>query len=259
MLSRFTGSPGRQEIIGLLLFSAIVLFAALLQAANLLPSVLGTCLLLLPGYLLTWSTLQTRIGTAGAVAVGGATSIGLAAIGGLVLNLLPWGLQPATWLAYAVVLSAIGIALNGLPRVTGGVMRHEVALFGLAGVVVLVALVTAQLGASSATGSFTQLWLRPAPGGSPFALEIDVRSEERASTGFRLELWQDGVLVRVWQEIHLEPGQLWSATVDLGRAGRAKALLFRLSDPGVVYRETTLTLPSASGVPIPSTPPAADS
>lgn len=258
-MSRFTASRWRSKA-GLPTIAGLVVLGVLLQAAHLLSALVATALLLLPGYLLTWSMLQPRFGMAAALAVGGAASIALASIGGLVLNLLPWGLEPATWLGYVVVLSAIGLVLRGRrrgrPRVTGILMSHEIALFGLAGIVVLVALVSAQLSASSATESFTQLWLRPAPGESSHTVEIDIRSEEGASTNYRLELRHRGVPVQAWEVIRLEPGERWTDRVDVGRDGRARALLFRLSDPGVVYRETTLTLPSTS---TPSAPPAPDS
>lgn len=228
------------------LLAAAVLAIALLVAVVALPSFVGALAALivvfLPSYLIMWPVLQPRLGSAGAFTIAGGLSIGMVAIGGLVLNLLPWGLQAATWLAYVAAVLAIALAFAlalGLrppswrPRL--GVAPHELALGGIGAIMLMGALILARSFAAYPTESFTQLWIAPAAGAPTPSVEVSIRNEEQAPTTYRLEVRRNGARVESWADISLATGETWSRTVSVG-SGQIEARLFRLSEPGTLYR-----------------------
>lgn len=209
-------------------------------------------LAVLPGYLIAWPILRPRLGIAGAFTVAGGVAIGMIVIAGVVLNVLPWGLQAATWLAYVVVMLAVAFVLDRprlawRPRI--GVAPHELILGGIGATMLVVAVLFATVFAAAPGESFTQLWVAPSAN-EPGSAAVTIRSEEQVATGYRLEVRRNGALVKSWPEILLATGQTWSSTVTPG-AGRIEVQLFRLSDPGTVYRYVTVLLdtvaPGASG------------
>jgi uncharacterized membrane protein len=237
------------------LSSAAVLAGALLlilvAVASLLQAFAGIVVVFLPSYLIVWPALRPRLGSAGAFTVAGGLSIGMIAIGGLLLNLLPWGLQAATWLAYLLVLLVIALAIGRRPgawRPRLGAARHEVVLGGAGAAMVVTALLFARLFAGHPTESFTQVWITPSAD-APASVELRMLSEEQAATGYRMEVWRNGAQVESWTDIRLVTGQTWSRTVSVG-AGRIEVLLFRLTDPGTLYRYVTLELGGSALSPV---------
>ena len=203
----------------------------------------------LPTYLITWRVLQPQLGSAGAFTVGGGLSIGMVAVAGLILNVLPWGLQAVAWLAYAAVLYAVGLTLiwqSAFWRPGLGAARHEVVLTAVGGGMLVVALLIARMFAGHPTESFTQLWIAPAADAPTSSIELSFRSDEQSATAYRLEVWRDGTRVRSWPEIDLASGQTWSDSVPVG-AGRIEARLFRMADPAAPYRRVTLQLGGTAG------------
>src|SRR5436190_816373 len=61
--------------------------------------------LILPGYAISVALLQARLGLAARLALSLGLSLALAACAGLVLNLTPWGLNSASWLALLVLVT----------------------------------------------------------------------------------------------------------------------------------------------------------
>lgn len=237
------------------LVAALALGVLLLLAglAPMLQALAALIVVVLPGYLIVWPILRPRFGLAGAFTVASGVSIGLIVMAGLTLNLLPWGLQAVTWLAYVVVVLGVALVLDRggsawRPRL--GAVRHEVIL-GVVGATMLVsALVFARLYAGTSSESFTQLWIAPSAAAPTSSVDVGIRNEERATTGYRLEVRSDGALVRTWPEILLASGQTWTTTVSAG-AGQIEARLFRLSDPGTLYRHVTVLLGATGQVALP--------
>jgi hypothetical protein len=224
-----------------------LLLLLLIGAAPFLRAVAGMVVVVLPSYLIVWPALRRRFGSAGAFTVAGAMAIGMIAIGGLLLNLLPWGLQAATWLAYLVILVIVAVGVGRRPtrwRPGMGASRHEVVFGGIGVAMVLAALLFARLVAGYPIESFTQLWITPAADAPASSIELHLLSQEQAATSYRLEVWRNGARVQSWTDIHLETGQAWSRTVSVG-SGRIEALLFRLAQPDHLYRYVTLALGSA--------------
>lgn len=220
----------------------------LLAVTSLLSALAALILVFLPVYLITWPLLRPQLGSAGAFTVAGGLSIGMVAIGGLVLNLLPWGLQAATWVAYVVVLLLIALALGRRPRAlhpTLGVVSHEVVLLGIGGAMMLTALLFARMYVAYPAESFTQLWITPSADARASSVEVSIRSEEQAATRYLLEVRLNGKLVQSWSDVRLATGETWSRTVAVG-SGRIEAQLLRINDLGTVYRHVILHLGATS-------------
>lgn len=248
MLPDAATRPWRLAAVAALAVPALLILAGLMPMLRALAALV---LALLPGYLIVWPSLRPRLGFAGAFTVAGGLAIAMIVMAGLVLNLLPWGLQAATWLAYVAILLTVALALDR-PRLawrpTIGAAPHELILGGIGATVLLVALLFARLFATAPSEAFTQLWVAPAAD-APGSAVVSVRCEERAATGYRLEVRLNGTLVRSWPEIQLADGQTWSETVATG-LGRVEAQLYRLSDPASEYRHVTvLLLPAPSPSP----------
>jgi uncharacterized membrane protein len=223
---------------------ALAMLVAWLALAPMLRALAALIVVVVPDYLLAWPVLRPRFGSAGAFAIAGGLSIGVIALGGLVLNLLPWGLQAATWLGYVFVLVVIGLAFgrrpwSGRPKV--GVTAHEVVLAGLGAITIMAALILARSFAGYPTESFTQLSIAPASGAPTSSVQLRIGSEERTTTGYRLEVWRNGGLVKSFATIRLTTGETWTGTVSVG-SGQIEARLFLLTDPGTVYRHVTVLL-----------------
>jgi hypothetical protein len=205
---------------------------------------------LLPGYTLT-SALFARqapeMPSQLLLSVG--LSLAITILEGLALNLTPWGLQAVSW----------GLALGGTTIVAGGVAllrgrRHSAPaapaagptmrqglLMGVGAALLLAAIFIASSPApQQGLEGYTNLWMVPAPAGSPSTLHVGVSSLEFATTRYKLQLEADGRVIQEWPAIMLEPSQTWEADAtvrpELLRVGPIKAVLYRLDAPAQVYR-----------------------
>jgi hypothetical protein len=221
------------------------LLLALVELAPFVRAFAALIVVLLPTYMIVWPILRPRLGTVGAFTVAGALSIAILAITGLGLNLLPWGIQAATWLGAAAVLLVIALASGRPPtwHFTREVAPHELVLVGLGGLMLMAAIVSVRGFAGYPTESFTQLWISPTADPPTASVEIHIRSEEEAGASYRLVVLRNGAVVESWNDIRLRTGQTWSRTVSVG-SGRIEARLFRSTHPGTPYRSVTLQLAS---------------
>jgi hypothetical protein len=200
-------------------------------------------------------------------------SLALVALGGLLLNQTPWGLQADSWAAllglFTLAAAVVAVlrpprpAPGGSPQGTaeggGGAaaplrllpplgVRHGLAFAGAAAILTG-AVAIAHQGAQAqrvATG-FTQLWLLPsAPSGTGSgALRLGLRNAEPRPETYSLRVTVDGVQTESWPAIVLAPGQTWETTVASAPQGEVEALLSRADAPQQIYRR--VTLPSDRG------------
>ena len=225
-----------------LLAAAALIVAALLVLAGLsdfVQALAGLVLVVTPSLLLAWPLLRPRFGVAGAFAIASAFSIGMIVITGLLLNLLPWGLQRGTWLAYVAVVIALAFVIDrariGRARATVEVHTHEVVL-GVIGAGLLVsAFLVARLFSADPGESFTLLSISAASDAPTSAVVVRIESRENAPTGYRLEILRNGTLFTRFEPIQLTGGQMWIHRFATGSGG-IEARLFRLSDTGTLYR-----------------------
>ncbi len=251
----FADPQVRYRLIAAALFLAGILVLAFALAApsaaaarDSVLAVAGLTVLIIPGFGIAWALRPSgEIRTMELVVGGGALALGLLAIGGIVLNVLPMGLTRWTWLGLvAVALASVwAFAADREPGSTHfpGPARftsRDTLLLVAAVVVVIAAIVVARIGAEGTSESFSQLWLlrQPATGVSA---RIGVQSEETATTGYRVALLVDGSQIQTWS-ITLQPGQRWTVNVarSIASGSQLEVRLFRDTQPAVAYRQVLL-------------------
>jgi len=210
--------------------------------------------LVLPGYALAEAALPAGgIGPWERLTLAAGLSAAAAALGGLVLHLTPWGLQPWTWSPLLVTItlaaSAVAVARRRWPAPAAGRLRlgtfnrQAPLLLGMAALFAIAAWMAARAGAAAVPGTgYTQLWMLPAALDGRPAVRLGVRSAERRPLTYRLELRTDGGPLRAWEAISLQPGQQWETIEPLPAVspeGMVSAALYR-SDQSGVYRHVAV-------------------
>jgi uncharacterized membrane protein len=215
--------------------------------------------LVLPGYAATAALFPGRaLGGAQRVLMCLGLSLMLSALGGLVLNWTPWGLQARSWalLLGSVTLAACAIAWArreepaaatgvsaGPPGI--GLSVRQGAMLVLAMAVIGGSLTRATAGvAQQQTPGFTQLWILPASKGQPQnTVQLGVKNMESTTTSYQLIVTVDGRTAATWHALALTPGRTWQTTITL-HGSRASstvvAALYRMDAPQTVYRRVAL-------------------
>jgi uncharacterized membrane protein len=183
---------------------------------------------------------------------------------GLLLNLLPAGLQWQFWTLslafltqtfalFAIFLRRGEVGLHVRTSLVSIQRRHlpykEYSLLGLALAVVFLALWLSIIRPSQPQPSFTQFWmLASTQANKGCAVLIGVRSFELTPRTYRIQVARNGIQVASWPSIMLIPQQEWDRLVPVssGVGGDAvvNAELYRLDQPRTIYREAHVTLHS---------------
>jgi uncharacterized membrane protein len=209
--------------------------------------------LVLPGYALTAALFPGPApGPAERIALILGISLASLAVVGLALNVTAPGLTATTWTAAlaTLTLAAVLLAVRRRKRHPEETVRFPVdaisirqwTTFGLAGLVLIGALLIAREGALEPRGAgFTQLWMLPQAQPAGSEVRIGVTSRERSPVVYRLEL-ESGSQVQTSWLLELAPGESWQTTVSVKpvAGARTAAVLFRLDRPGPPYRQVAL-------------------
>jgi uncharacterized membrane protein len=218
--------------------------------------------LVLPGYALAAAIFpKQRLGAPERLLFSVGLSLAVAVLGGLVLNMTPWGLFSGSW---AVLLGAItlGASIVALVRwrepllvAVGqsrtGLRAYEVLLISLAALVAVAGLRLVRTPVSpQGFQGYTVLSILPADENARDAVRLGVSSNEFAATSYRLQVKLNDTILREWPAIALAPGEQWETTVVLPTAQaqdeRVEALLYRSDAPDMVYRRGLLWRGQAS-------------
>jgi hypothetical protein len=91
---------------------------------------------------------------------------------------------------------------------------------------------------------YTLLWLVPTSDGDTGNYQLGITSQEFTAVAYHLQVTIDGRVVWDWPELKLAPGETWKSPIvlqnDQLRAGSIAAVLYRLDDPNVIYRQVKL-------------------
>jgi hypothetical protein len=121
---------------------------------------------------------------------------------------------------------------------------RQALLLGLALLVTIGALITARNSAQERhTPGFTALWILTPTAAEPGTVQVGLRSMELSGIQYSLQIEADGNIAYEWPVIELEPDGQWQSTISLPRTAADStvvATLYRLDDPGVVYRRVVL-------------------
>ncbi len=223
-----------------------------------------------PGYTLTEVLTHTRgLDIFYRLTLSLGLSITLDILGGLLLNVFPFGLRAASWIAllslltllFAVILfllrrrtysSSAGVATPQTGFVLAQnrfVLVRDGLLFAFALTLVISSLVYATRGvAQQPRAGFTQLWMLPASHSAPSCdLNIGLHSFENETVTYSAVMTSNGTSTMLWSQLVLEPDQTWQASVTAKPTETVKTLfvqvkLYRSDKPEAVYREVHTTL-----------------
>jgi uncharacterized membrane protein len=228
--------------------------------------------LVLPGYAITAALVDQQVGMIERIMLSVLVSISVVILGGLLLNLLPGGLQTSSWalLLWALTTGGaliafirrtrVGSAIGGAPKtplkrpwsallsdVAWRLRVRDLILVTAALVLVLIAIGLAINGAAQQRGQgFTQLWIQQGASAQAPAVKVGVTSDELAPQQYQLRLTVDGKKYQEYQ-ISLDPGAHWDQTIGINvsyQQGIASvdATLYRTEDSTQVYRHVHLDL-----------------
>ncbi|MGH2974045.1 MAG: DUF1616 domain-containing protein [Solirubrobacterales bacterium] len=228
---------------------ALVPISGPARAIALLPLVL-----VLPGYALTCAMfLPGEIGRDLRLALSIAFSVGVAAVGGLVVQLvIP--LDRPVWITLLALVTVVAAAValrrrDGMPADTDRpTLRIPiVGAFSVLGILVAVAvggwaIAVATEGAHRQAGEarFSSLWLVPAGAPqTPHSARIGVSNREGRSTAYGLTVKQGPRIVRRWR-LTLAANQSWQATLPGSAIAGGGPVIAQLDRDGLREHRVTL-------------------
>jgi uncharacterized membrane protein len=241
----------------LMLVSGVAVVGMALAILGLINPVTGLLVglplvLIVPGYALMSTFAGPSLGVVERLVMTIGFSLTLTILGGLALNLTPWGLQAVSWAVFlggATLVFAFAAQWRRLRQtelgpvsLNPGLQPREIGLFGLAVAVVVAAILLARWGVQEQNANFTQLSLTPAKN-SAGSVQLQIVSTEQTSLKYRLQLLNGSQVVKEWPSIELAPEQTWQETVPVTptNGNKLQALLYRLDDPNTVYRRVDLS------------------
>ncbi len=190
-------------------------------------------------------------------------SLAIDILGGLVLNILPVGLNAISWAAFLELLTTMlsllavlfrrGASLNRVRPLRLRLKIYEYILFALAIIVVIISvLYSANNAAQQPHPGFTQLWmLPPVQSEKNCAVRLGVHSFEATPVTYRITMTTNGAHGATWSSISLAPQQEWKRSVPITLSTTHQAYvevqLYRLDKPETVYRKVNLLLHSSGG------------
>lgn len=217
------------------------------RIADFVAAVAGLALLIAPGILLRITRRPGRsIGLLHLLLASTALSLSSIVIGGLVLNLLPGGLDRTAWLGLVVVLLLVtaflargdGTPLR-LPQVALPGWRTSTTMLAALAITVA-ALAVAGAGVRQPSEPYSALWVAPA---APGQVTIGLDNHQATAATYRLDVTADGRLQASYGPITVPAGERWTTTYPVPKAGdpRLDVNLYLASRPDLVYRRVTVS------------------
>jgi uncharacterized membrane protein len=238
-------------------------------AARVVPAILLA--LVAPGYALSVALLPQVRDRFERLLLALGLSVCVIVIGGLILDLTPWGLTSLSWgisLA-AFTLAACALAQRrrsaAVPARAGDATPREflsraarrraltvssIGAAAVAAMVVAAVLIARQPSSSAHVDGFTALWAVPVKQ-SDASFSIGIRSDEVRTTSYRL-IARAGQKVVLRRNLTLRPREEWLAkgrfvgAAPIGAVRELQVLLYRDDRPTVVYRRVGFTFTQTS-------------
>jgi uncharacterized membrane protein len=237
-----------------------VVWALLPNHSTIIGTILALPLLfVLSGYTFTEVLFQQKLlNGAYRLALSLGISMALDIISGLILNVLPVGLQSLSWAValglFTTVFSLLVAYLRRRRQFTAKRwLRPRFNIFAylllaLATAVAILSVLYAVIGVEQQPHpGFTQLWMLPAAQtGANCAVRLGVRNFEATTVTYRVTMTTNGNALHTWSSVVLTPAQTWNQVVPI-TPGTTHSMylevrLYRLDQPQTVYRNVHLTL-----------------
>jgi hypothetical protein len=222
--------------------------------------------LVLPGYTFVTAVLpEHQFGTAERLLLSLGLSLVIVILGGLLLNLTPYGLQARSWSALlsGLMVCACVVAYLRQRRVRAplaarpwvSVAPRTWLLWGLAAAIAAGSIVVSSISAQQqeAAKGYAVLWMLPANDGAGIeaaaqqGVRIGVQSMWPVTMTYSVDVSVSGQAIYGWESITLKPGERWEARLSVpsskgtGRE-RVDAVLHLSTAPSAAYRHVVLWL-----------------
>jgi uncharacterized membrane protein len=232
-------------IVALATAAAVVI----LSSIGVVRAVEGLLVLLVPGAALAWAILPTDRPRLQVAILACGLSVALVPLGGLVMNLLPFGLGLVAWLGLGVlVLWIAALTPKGRavrvhrPRLPALPPLRPVAIYGAAAVLFLAAIAIARARTDPLFDEhFTQLWLVSVAGEE--RPRVGIRNDEGVTTTYRVEIAAGDQVLQSWTDIVVPTDTEWTATLSnpVASGTTVQARLYVVGGAAEPYRMTTLS------------------
>lgn len=258
----------------LIIISALALFTMLVALSGVrsgadqetlpvwfLPVGIGM-ILILPGYVLVKAFLPS-LDRATVLLLSVSLSIALDVVGILILNALPWGLNPSTWAVWLGGITLLGCLLIAVRRFRHPTPDSKVrstfkvnwrvwAPLVTAIVVTIVSIIIARNSFVRSGTTFTQLWILPTSSEAPYTFQIGIRNYERQDKQYDLYVESQGRLIYSESGIALASNETWTIDLSLNEkpVNPVSAYLYLSESPDTVFRTVELA-PVAFDGPLP--------
>jgi uncharacterized membrane protein len=227
----------------------------------------------LPGYTFLAATFPKRaFGVMDIILYSIGGSLAIVILGGLLLNLTPFGLEARSWSAllggFVICASIVAFVRQRRGTEPSGESSERLAfavrslatvaprawlLYGLAAAITIGSIVANTISAKQqeTAQGYTDLWILPADSADQKrAVVLGVNNMQPTTMSYTLVVSVNGKEARRWETITLQPRQRWQATLALSSGGgasggggeRVEAALYRSSAPSAPYRHVTLWL-----------------
>jgi uncharacterized membrane protein len=263
-------TPSARPLLIISVFTALAVGLAL--AGEAVPAALRLMFglplaLVLPGYTLTLALFNRAFVASARLMLSLGLSFIVTVLGAFVLNFTPAGLRAESWAVLLGSITLVGCLLayirqtnpNPSPNehgteveeiVTAPLRRlslSQMALFGVAGVAVAVAIVVASIGAQYPQTELVNMWIKRDEAANDLGrVSIGVDNVNSLTMSYRVRVQRGAFVVREWPALDVATGTTWVGTVELTAnppgTGPLEALLYRADNPQQVFRRVTLSL-----------------
>jgi hypothetical protein len=208
-----------------------------------------------PGYAATAALFTRPLDWAEWALLTPCLALAITVLGGLILNLTPWGLTAPSW---AVLLLAVTVAASAVAawrRRRAAIDRpletptrgpslstlQTLTVLGAALVAVGAVWLAREPVAQQPDQGYALLWTLPAASTGTSGVRVGVQNLQPAADRYDLRIVGGGQTLQQFS-IDLQPTDSWEADITLARAGSGpvEALLYRAEAPDVVYRRAFL-------------------
>jgi uncharacterized membrane protein len=211
-----------------------------------------------PGYSVTAALFPRPLDWADWVLLTPSLAIAVVVLGGLFLNVTPWGLSASSWAVLLFLVTVIACAVAAwrrrrtvavsLPQAQayGSLRPRQVLAFTAAALVTGVAIWLArQPVPQQPEQGYALLWALPDPAGQQAGVHVGVQSLQPTLERYDLRIVADGQTLQQLS-IDLQPAETWEADISLATptSGTVEAQLYRAAAPDVAYRRAFVRLGS---------------